>query len=233
MALRNQPYIPLYVQDFMTDEKLIECSAASTGVYIRIMCILHKQERYGILLLKQKYKQSSKLVENFALQLATSLPYSYDEIIICLEELLNEGVLCLDENLLYQKRMVKDNDISEKRALAGSIGGKKTTKKFAKAKNKANSEDEDVNEDVSINTGRIKNPNLEEVKSFFVENGYAEAVAEKAFLFYSEANWHDSKGKKVRNWKQKMRSVWFKDENKEKAKKPLLESEKDPTLAKW
>ena len=44
MALRDQPYIPLYVQDFMTDEKLSECSAESTGVYIRVMCIMHKSQ---------------------------------------------------------------------------------------------------------------------------------------------------------------------------------------------
>ncbi len=54
MALRNQPYFPLYVQDFLTDEKLAECSAESTGVYIRLMCILHKSEEYGCILLKTK-----------------------------------------------------------------------------------------------------------------------------------------------------------------------------------
>ena len=42
MALRDQPYLPLYVQDFLTDEKLAECSAMATGVYIRLMCIMHK-----------------------------------------------------------------------------------------------------------------------------------------------------------------------------------------------
>ena len=47
MALRDQPYIPLYVQDFMTDEKLNECSAATTEVYIRLMCVMHKSEKIG------------------------------------------------------------------------------------------------------------------------------------------------------------------------------------------
>jgi len=47
MALRDQPYLPLYVQDFLTDEKLMECSAETTGVYIRLLCILHKQKEYG------------------------------------------------------------------------------------------------------------------------------------------------------------------------------------------
>jgi nitric oxide reductase large subunit len=33
------------------------------------------------------------------------------------------------------------------------------------------------------------------------------------------ANWVDSKGSKIRNWKQKMINVWFKDENKTTTKK--------------
>jgi hypothetical protein len=66
MALRDQPYIPLYIQDFLTDEKLIECSAQATGVYVRLMCIMHKSEDYGKILLRQKDKQKPKQIENFA-----------------------------------------------------------------------------------------------------------------------------------------------------------------------
>jgi len=57
-------------------------------------------------------------------------------------------------------------------------------------------------------------PNLEEVKSYFKENGFREEIAEKAFRGYDDANWHDSKGNKVKNWKQKMNFVWFTEENK-------------------
>ena len=70
MALRDQPYIPLYIQDFLTDEKLIECSAESTGVYIRLMCIMHKSDEYGTILLRQKDKQNSNNCLNFANKLA-------------------------------------------------------------------------------------------------------------------------------------------------------------------
>ena len=78
---------------------------------------------------------------------------------------------------------------------------------------------EDVNEIVDVSKGKIKNPSLEDVKKFFEENGYSLIIAEKAYVFYNEANWHDSNGKKVRNWKQKMRVVWFKEENKKIANK--------------
>lgn len=163
MALRNQPYIPLYVQDFMTDEKLNECSAGSTGVYIRLMCIMHKSDEYGVILLKQKDKQNSSKIKNFACKLGKQMPYDVDIIESALEELVEEKVLIIDEDKLIQKRMVNDNNISEIRAKAGKKGGEESTKNrnnlpsnFAQAKHQANTEvvvvveNEDDIEDINI-----------------------------------------------------------------------------------
>lgn len=124
MALRDQPYLPLYVQDFLTDEKLRECSAESIGVYIMLMCVMHKSEEYGTIILKPKDKKFGKEILDFSHKLRRQLPFGTDEIERALTELLYEGVLNVDGNMLYQKRMVKDSDISEKRAIAGSKGGK-------------------------------------------------------------------------------------------------------------
>jgi len=57
-------------------------------------------------------------------------------------------------------------------------------------------------------------PFLDDVKLYFEENGYKEETAIKMFKSYSVANWIDSKGNPVKNWKQKAINVWFKDENK-------------------
>ena len=57
-------------------------------------------------------------------------------------------------------------------------------------------------------------PTLEEVVEYFKLNNFSEESGETAFKYYNEANWHDGKGKKVLNWKQKMISVWFRDKNK-------------------
>jgi hypothetical protein len=57
-------------------------------------------------------------------------------------------------------------------------------------------------------------PSLDEVDKFFKENGYTNA--DKAWNYYNDGDWKDSKGNPVVNWKQKMRMVWFKDENKPK-----------------
>lgn len=57
-------------------------------------------------------------------------------------------------------------------------------------------------------------PTLDEVKAFFKAEGYMEEIAEKAFKHYERGNWHNSKGKKVLNWKQTMGTNWMKDEYK-------------------
>ena len=146
MARKDRPYLPLYVQDFMTDEKLMECSAAATGVYIRIMCIMHKSEPYGTVLLKQKdkqnAKQNAKQNEIFACKLARHLPYDLATILGGLDELLAEGCLQIDGDLLVQKRMFEDGNLSETRSESGTLGGITTqeNKNFAKAKPQANSQ---------------------------------------------------------------------------------------------
>ena len=142
MALRDQPYIPLYVQDFMTDEKLSECSAESTGVYIRVMCIMHKSREYGTVLLKQKDEQNPSKIKNFAVKLHRLMPYSVEVIERSLTELVDEEVLTIEGDVLMQRRMVRDGNISLIRANAGSKGGKTAQGKsvagsFAKAKSKA------------------------------------------------------------------------------------------------
>jgi hypothetical protein len=167
MALRDQPYFPLYIQDFMTDEKLIECSAAATGVYIRLMCIMHKSEHYGKILLKQKYKQTPEQIKNFASMVAKQMPYDIGVIFASLTELVDENVLQIEGDFLLQKRMIKDWEISNKRASAGQTGGKKTQEKgkhfastFAKAKSEANTEYEDEYESEAVievkNTDAVK-----------------------------------------------------------------------------
>lgn len=162
MALRNSPYLPLYVQDFMTDEKLAECSAHATGIYIRVMCLLHKGNPYGTFLLKQNFKQNASIISNFAYNLARHLPYSIDEIEIGLIELLDNNILTIDGDLLFQKRMLRDGEISEIRSKSGSKGGNPIFKKGnicltknrskIEAKAQANYDiDIDIEDDIIIN----------------------------------------------------------------------------------
>lgn len=246
MALRDQPYLPLYIQDFLTDEKLIECSASATGVYIRLMCIMHKSEQYGTILLKQKDKQSDKQIINFACKLSRQMPYHVDEIKSALDELMDNNVLNIDGDLLIQKRMVKDCELSEKRALAGKIGGKLSGKKnnFAQAKSKANlkakdkandkanseyeneieNEYEIVNEIENKKNSRknLKNKpeSLLEVQAFFQAEGSDQAEA--FFDYFESVDWVIGKSKKpCRDWRAAARN-WIRSQGKYQPQKENL-----------
>lgn len=203
MALRNQPYFPLYVQDFMTDEKLNECSAKANGIYIRLMCIMHKSEEYGTILLKQKYKQNesksenlleqkNKQVSEFASQLSKNMPFSIQEIVEGLTELLEEKVVHIEGDKLIQKRMQKDGIISDKRSSAGSKGGKKSSERkqnenfaadFAQAKpeakTKQNTENEIESEIENINSSIIPNEKIFRVDPY-------DGKSEKYFKIYEQ-----------------------------------------------
>ena len=106
-----------------------------------------------------------------------------------------------------------------------AIALKRKQKEANRSKPKQNEHDTvNVNDTVNVkgrNNKEFIPPLLEELEMYFGENGYRRESAVKAYNYYSVADWHDSKGNKIINWKQKMQAVWFKDENKipsEKAK---------------
>ena len=59
-------------------------------------------------------------------------------------------------------------------------------------------------------------PLLEEVTNYFEDNWYDTALGKKAYMSYDVAGRHDSKWNKIKNRKQKMINVRFKEENKSK-----------------
>ncbi len=151
MALKDQPYFPFYVKDFDSDEKLKECDAEAHGVYIRIMCLMHKSKTYGKILLEQKYQQTtqqnsstcSDFANQFAHKLVRHLPFTLPEIQRGLCQLIENEVLHVDGLYLCQKRMMKDGDISDKRASAGKKsasgnGGKNNLPGFVATKSPTN-----------------------------------------------------------------------------------------------
>lgn len=223
MSKRNQPYLPLYVQDYLTDEKLNMCSLSSQGVYIKIMCILHKSDEYGTILLKQKDKQNQNKCLNFARKLSKLLPIQVDDLKNAINELIEEGVLTIDGDKLYQKRMVKDNDISAKRSEAGKKGGEKTqfAKAKVKAKHQANSENEIENE--YENENESNKDSIEKRKEKFEEEmqrfseKYSSEMLNDFYRYWTEKGTND---KKMRFEKEKTFGIdrrlatWKKNESK-------------------
>lgn len=126
-----------------------------------------------------------------------------------LEALISNGFIVEDDKGLSIKfldeQILSFSEISEKRKIAGQQGG------LAKAKR---------SKPIKSSTKKSPSkpfipPTLSEVISYFSENGYSADHAHKAFHYYNDADWKDSKGNRVINWKQKFRGNWFKEENKQ------------------
>lgn len=89
-----------------------------------------------------------------------------------------------------------------------------------------------VNDSVSVSVKEKKKrkttvfipPIIEDIKKYFVDHGYPEKLAIRFFESYSVADWIDTKGNKVLNWKQKALNVWFRDENKDKTAIPQVKN---------
>lgn len=60
----------------------------------------------------------------------------------------------------------------------------------------------------------FKAPSKDEVILFFKNNGFPDSLAVRMWSGYEVSEWKDSKGKPIRNWKQKAIHVWFRSENK-------------------
>jgi len=58
-------------------------------------------------------------------------------------------------------------------------------------------------------------PVLNDVLVYFDENGYSKEAATKAFNYYTNLGWKNSKGNQVINWKNTMQN-WFTPENEKK-----------------
>lgn len=205
MALRKNPYLPLYVNDFLCDENLALCSAESTGVYIRLLCLMHKSDQYGKILLKQKTSKDDLV--NFSTLLTKQMPYEFQVVKRSLVELLSYNIIAMENETLIQKRMVKDFEISEKRAISGSKGGNKTQSNFAQANAKAKIE---ANTDID-NDNEIKgkgglgerefddSPPYEQVLMYFRKSGGTEEMAERFYNKYRATNW-SMNGSRIKNF---------------------------------
>jgi hypothetical protein len=241
MALTDQPYFPLYQDDYLSDEKLNQCDPESEGIYIRIMCNMHKSKTYGILELslfdKAKLKQKISKIEasQEQKQLISSLGFLLEDffmmvlkvqslvgrdtscVLRSLIDLLGNDVLQFDGVLLTQKRMKNDGEVSKKRADAGKKGGNSKNKKEAKLKQIP------VNENVVVNDfdNKIEITNNKKSKKFqiptveeiknYCQERENRIDSQKFYDFYQGKGWMIGKNK-MKDWKACVRT-WERNDN--------------------
>lgn len=159
------------------------------------------------------------------------MPFELYEIATGLTELEEERVITVEGIELYQKRMVRDGEISEKRSSNGALGGRpakeKTTQKSKKESKseselKTNAEIENEYENnieeeskgvqgkrkptTTSTQRRFTPPTLEEVMEYCQErNNGIDPIA--FFDFYEANGWVQGKqGKPVKDWKACVRT---------------------------
>ena len=128
-----------------------------------------------------------------------------------------------------KRDLVKYEERADRARENGAKGGRPKTQKTQSVISEPKKPDSvsvsvNVNDSVNVKDDGIKPPSLEEVISYFDENGYTKESATKMFEYYEESRkprgrvWKDGRGNTVKNWRQKARSIWFKPDNLKKNK---------------
>ena len=66
----------------------------------------------------------------------------------------------------------------------------------------------------SVNNKNMTHPTFEEFEKYCIDHRH-KSIARQAYDGYAVADWHDSRGKKIKNWKQKVIHVWFRQDNED------------------
>lgn len=61
---------------------------------------------------------------------------------------------------------------------------------------------------------KFEPPTPEDVQVFVQMEGFPLELGIHVYKYYNDADWKDAKGNQVKNWKQKIRGVWLKEENR-------------------
>lgn len=187
--MAKDPAFLFYPSDFLTGTMFM--SHEQIGIYIRLLC---SQHQHGGVIDKISF---NSLVGNNEIVRAKFIEIDLG--------FYNQRLA--DE---MEKRNKKSNNISkavkevwEKRKESNAIPSKNNAIP-KESKKKGN----------RILMGIVnENVNENEIEDYFVLNGYSKELANKFYLHY-QPDWTDSNGKKVKDWKKKAQTVWFKEENK-------------------
>ena len=111
----KRPAFQFYPADWRKDVELQSCSMAAQGLWINVMCLAHECEPYGHLTINGKGMTPA--------QLGRQVGLSAKECESLLTELLDSGVARrTDKGVIFNSRMVRDEDLRNRRAAGGSGG---------------------------------------------------------------------------------------------------------------
>jgi hypothetical protein len=181
--MSKDPAFLFYSNDFLSGVMLM--SDEQVGKYIRLLCLQH---------------QKGHLQEKDMLKICQS----YDEDIFCKFKKDESGLFY---NVRLQDETIKRHNYSQSRS-----ANRKSSKKVINDMNNIcksydeHMENENVNKDLNKKERsklKFTEPTIEEINKYISDNKLN--VDGNYFLqYFKEGGWIDSKGNKVKNWKQKL-----------------------------
>lgn len=128
------PSFQFYPGDWLHDSALRLISVGARGLWIDMMCVMHQSEPYGYL----KVNHKVILPVNLARIVGLSLPETEGY----LSELEEAGVFSRDaDGAIYSRRMVRDEELRQKRRAGGTLGGNPNLTRHHKDNQKDNHKD--------------------------------------------------------------------------------------------
>ncbi|CAB5238315.1 hypothetical protein UFOVP164_19 [uncultured Caudovirales phage] len=111
----KRPSFQFYPSDWLRDTALRSCSTGARGLWIDMICFMHEGSPYGYL----KVADKVILPSNLARMVGETLEVVED----WLHELEEAGVFDVENGAIYSRRMIRDEELRQKRAEGGKLGG--------------------------------------------------------------------------------------------------------------
>lgn len=111
----KRPAFQFYPADWRKDMALQSCSVAARGLWVDMLCIAHECEPYGHLTVNGKPMTAAQIGRHTGL--------AQRECEKLLQELADAGVSSTtDDGVIFSRRMVRDEDLRNRRAEGGKAG---------------------------------------------------------------------------------------------------------------
>lgn len=111
----KRPAFQFYPADWRKDAALQSCSVAAQGLWINALCIAHECDPYGHLTVNGKPMNAA--------QIGRLVGITAKECERLMAELLDAGVSSVGEaGVIFSRRMVRDEDLRNRRATGGAAG---------------------------------------------------------------------------------------------------------------
>ena len=208
--------------DIFDDEKilLIESlpdSYAIITVWFKLLCLAGKQNNSGVFMMGRIPYTDKMLATIFRMKEATVTmalqtfeQFGMIEIVDGVITIPNWGkhqnLDQLESKKEYMRNYMKEYREKQKLLTAGETNCKTNSKANVSQADKEEDKEKEKEEDKEIKGAKRKRftpPTLEEVKAYCKERGN-NVDAQKFYDYFSASEWVDSKGNKVKSWKQKV-----------------------------